>query len=151
MAGTVGSSTGALNRRAFAVVLHVAAEGPLVDLAFGIARERHAVVLELIDRLRRFHGEILHGVDVAEPIGTLDGVVEVPLPAVRRHVLQRGSDAALGGNRVRAGREDLGDAGGLQTLLCHAEGGTQTGAAGADDDDVEGVIDIFIGLAVCSG
>ena len=62
-------------------------------------------------------------------------------------LLQRGGDAALRRDRVRAGREDLGDAGGLQALLGHAERGAQAGAAGADDDDVEGVVDIGVGLA----
>ncbi len=70
----------------------------------------------------------------------------MPLPAVRPHVLQRGGDAALRRDRVRARREDLGDAGRLQPLLGHAERGAQARAAGADDDDVEFVVDIGIGL-----
>ena len=56
-----------------------------------------------------------------------------------------GGDAALGGDGVRAGREDLGDAGGLQPLLGHAEGGAQARAAGADDHDVVGVVDEVVG------
>ena len=45
---------------------------------------------------------------------------------------------------MRAGREDLGDAGDLQPLLGGAEGGAKARAARADDDDVIGVIDEFI-------
>lgn len=104
-------------------------------------------MLELIDRLRRFHGEILHGVDVAEPVGTLDGVIEVPLPAVGRHVVQRGGDTALCCNRVRTGRENLGDASRLEALFGHAESRAQAGATGTDDHDVVGVVNIGVGLA----
>ncbi len=131
VAGTVRGSAGALNRRAGTEILHVAAERALVDLAFFITRKRHAVMFELIDRLRRFHDHVLHGVDITEPVGTLDGVIEVPLPAIRRHVLQRGGNTALGRDRVRTGREDLGDAGGAETLLGHAERGAKTGPTGA--------------------
>ena len=141
VAGAVGDGAGALHRRAVAELGHVAAEGALVDLAALGARERHAVVLELVDRLRRLAGEVLHRVVVAEPVRPLDGVVHVPLPAVGAHVAERGRDAALGGDGVRAGGEDLCDAGGGEALLGHAEGRAEAGAAGADDHHVEGVVD----------
>ncbi len=64
------------------------------------------------------------------------------------HVLQRGGNAALRRHRVRAGRENLGDAGGLQPLLGHAERGAQAGAAGAHHHDIEFVVDKCVGLAV---
>ncbi len=108
-------------------------------------------MLELIDRLRRFHREILHGVHVAEPVGALDGVIKMPLPAVGRHVGERGGDTALCRDRVRAGREDLGDAGRLEALFGHAERGAKASAAGADDDHVKRVVDIGIGFAVNGG
>ncbi len=148
MACAVGSGAGALYRRTGTKVLHVPAERALVDLALFVTGERHAVVFQLVDGLRRFHGKILHGIDVAEPIGALDGVVEMPLPAVRRHVLQRGGDTALRRNRVRAGREHLRDAGRLEALFRHAERRTQSSSAGSHDNDVVGVVDIGIGLAV---
>ena len=44
--------------------------------------------------------------------------------------------AALRLDRVRARGEHLGDAGGLQPLLGHAEGGAQARAAGAHHDHV---------------
>ena len=147
VAGAVGGSAGALHRRAVAEIRHVAAERPLVDLAGLGAREGHAVVLELVDGGRRLAHHVFHGVDVAQPVRALDGVVEVPLPIVRPHIGERRGDAALRGDRVRARREDLGDAGGLQPLLGHAERGAQAGAAGADDHHVECVVDIGVGLA----
>ena len=53
VAGAVGGRAGALHGRAVAEIHHVAAERPLVDLAVLGARERHAVVLELVDGGRR--------------------------------------------------------------------------------------------------
>src|SRR5581483_12370530 len=48
---------------------------------------------------------------------------------------------------VAAGREHLGDAGRLETLVGHAEGGAQARATGAHDDDVVLVIDHGVGVA----
>jgi hypothetical protein len=42
-----------------------------------------------------------------------------------------------GGDGVGTGREDLGQNGGLETGFGQLDRGTQTGAAGADDDRVE--------------
>jgi hypothetical protein len=46
-------------------------------------------------------------------------------------------DAALRRNGVRAGREDLGQHGGLVAGFGELDRGTQAGAAGADDDRIE--------------
>ena len=148
VAGAVGGGAGALRRRALAVLGGHAAERALVDAAVLGAAEGHAVVLELVDGLGRVAAQIFDGVLVAEPVGALDGVVHVPAPVVRAHVAERGGDAALGRDRVRAGREHLGDAGGLEAGLGAAERGAQARAAGADDDHVVGVIGDRIGLAV---
>ena len=67
------------------------------------------------------------------------------------HVAERGRDAALRRDRMRAGREHLGDAGGAQARLAAADHGAQARAAGADDDDVVGVVLDRIGLAVGGG
>src|SRR5690606_14662507 len=87
----------------------------------------------------------LDGVLVAEPVRALDGVVEVEAPVVLAHVAERGRDAALRRDGVRAGREHLGNAGGVQALGGEAEGGAQSGAAGADDHDVVLVLGDGIG------
>ena len=147
MAGAVGGGAGAL-RDAFAEFRGHAAEGTLVDLARLGAAEGHAVMLELDDRGDRLAHHVLDGVLVAEPVRALDRVVHVPAPVVLAHVAERGADAALRRDSVAAGREHLGDAGGAQPLLGHAEGGAQAGAAGADDHDVVGVVDDLIGLPV---
>ena len=148
VAGAVGGGAGAL-RGALAVMRGHAAERALVDLAvFLAARERQAPVLELVHRLRRVAAEIFDRVLVAEPVGALDGVVHVPAPVVLAHVAERGGDAALRRDRVRAGREHLGDAGGLETGLAAADDRAQAGAAGAHHDDVVGVVFDRIGPAV---
>jgi hypothetical protein len=145
MAGAVRRGAGALHGRAFAHILHVAAERALVDRAIFVAAERHAGMFELVHRLRRFADHVLDRVLVAEPVRTLDGIEHVPLPVIRRVVAERGGDAPLCRHGVRARREHLGDAGGLQAGLGAAHRGAQTRAAGADHHCVIGVIDDLVG------
>ena len=114
--GTVGRGTGAL-RGAFTVVRGHAAERALVDLALFGARKRHAPVFEFDDRRNRLTTHVLDRVLIAEPVGTLDGVVHVPAPVVLAHVGERGGNAALRRHGVAACREHLGDIGGFQTGL----------------------------------
>ena len=143
VAGAVGGGAGALHR-AFAEVAGHAAEGALIDLAFFGAAEGHAPVFQLIDGLGRVADQIFDRVLIAQPVRPLDGVVHMPLPAVLAHVAERGGDAALRRDGVRAGGEDLGHAGDLQPLLGGAERGAKARAPGADDDDVVFVIDQFV-------
>src|SRR5690606_34654685 len=72
VARAVGRRAGALDGR-FAIVLGHAAEGALVDLAIGGAAERHAPVLQLVDRGRRVAAQVFDGVLVAQPVRPLDG------------------------------------------------------------------------------
>ena len=150
VAGAVGGGAGAL-RLALAVVQRHAAERALIDLAVLGARERHAPMLELVDRLGRVAHHVFDGVLVAEPVRPLDGVVHVPAPVVRMHVAERSRNAALRRDRMRAGRKHLGDAGGAQAGFAAADHGAQAGAAGADHDDVVGVVLDRIGFAVGGG
>ena len=144
VAGAVGGGAGALCD-ALAVIRSHAAEGALIDLAFLGAREGHAEMLEFVDRFRRIAAEIFDGVLIAQPVRTLDGVVHVPAPVVLAHIAERGGDAALRRDRVAARRKHLGDAGGLEASRCAFQRGAQSGAAGADDDDIECVIDDRVG------
>ena len=146
VAGAVGGGAGAL-RDAFAEMRGHAAEGALVDLAGLGAAEGHAVMLELDHRGDGLAHHVFDGVLVAQPVRALDRVVHVPAPVVLAHIAERGADAALGRDGMAAGREDLGDAGGAQALLGHAEGGAQARAAGADDDHVIAVVDDLVSLA----
>ena len=144
VAGAVGRRAGALGD-ALAVFRGHAAERALVDLALGRARERHAEMLELDDRGNAVAAHVFDRVLVAQPVGALDRVVHVPAPVVRAHVAQRRGDAALSGDRMTAGGKYLGNAGGLETLVGHAEGGAQARAAGADNHDVVFVLDDGVG------
>jgi hypothetical protein len=57
----------------------VATERTLIDLAVVGTVERHAVVFELNDNFVGLFAHEFDGILVAEPVGTLDGVVHVPV------------------------------------------------------------------------
>ena len=135
MAGPVGRRAGPL-RLALAEARGHAAEGALIDLAILGAGKGQAVMLELDDRGHSLAHHIFDGVLIAQPVRPFHGVVHVPAPIVLAHIAERGGDAALSCDGVAAGREDLGDDGGLQPGFHHADGGPQAGPAGADDHDV---------------
>ena len=147
VAGAVGGGAGALGG-ALAELRRHAAERTLIDLAGFGARERHAPMVEFVDRVGRVAAEILDRILVAEPVRSLDRVIHVPAPVVGPHVPERGRNAALRRDGVRAGREHLGDAGGPQARVGAADAGAQARAARPDDDHVEGVVGDRIGLAV---
>ena len=114
MAGAVGGGAGALGGRPLAHVLGHPAERALVDLAPSAVRLNGSPACSSsIDRRRRLADHIFDRVLVAEPVGALDRIVHVPGPVVGPHVAERCGDPALGGDGVAAGREHLGDAGGL--------------------------------------
>ena len=149
MAGTVGGSAGA-PRLALAELRRHAAKSALEDLAVLGAGEGHAPMLQLVDGFWRVTAEILDAVLVAEPVRPLHGVVHMPAPIVGPHVTQRRGDAALGRHGVRAGRKDLGDAGGAKARLAGADHGAQSRSARADNDDVIGVVGDLVSTAAHS-
>ncbi len=132
-------------RGALAEVRRHAAEGSLIDPAFGGTRERQSVVLELDDGRRRLLAHELDGVLVAEPVRPFHGVVHVPAPVVLTHVPERGADASLRGDGVTSCREQLGEAGCRKTRLRQTERRAQAGAACPDDDDVVSMVDERVG------
>jgi len=113
-------------------------------LAWSYGELRQALMLELDYRRRSFAGQILDGVLVAEPVRPFDRVVHVPGPVVRAHVAEACGNAPLGRDSMAAGWEDLGYARGLQPLFGRAHRRPQSGTAGADDNDVIGVIDDLV-------
>jgi hypothetical protein len=86
MAGAVGGGASALHRRAFAHVLHMAAERPLVNRTIGVAAEWDTGMFQLVNRLRRFAHHVFDRVLVAQPVRTLDGVEHMPSPVIGRIV-----------------------------------------------------------------
>ncbi len=150
VAGAVGGGAGALCL-ALAVVQRHAAERPLIDPAVLGARERHAPMLQFVDGFGSLAHHVFDRILIAEPVRPLDGVVHMPAPVVRMHVAERRRDAALRGYGMRARRKYLGDAGGAQSGLAAADHRAQTGAAGADHDDVVSVVFDRIGVSVGGG
>ena len=102
-------------------------------------------MLELNHRCGCFAAEIFDRVLVAEPVGTFDGIVHVPLPMVGSHVTKAGSDSALRSDRMTAGRKDLGHACRLEALSCRAHRRPQASAPGADHHDVIRMINDLVG------
>ena len=144
VAGAIRRGAGPIRHVALGIFRRVAAEPPLVDLAGIGTAERHAQMLELDDRMDRLAAHICDRVLVAEPIGAPDRVEHVPAPIVFLDIAERGADPALRGDGVAARRKDLGDAGRVQTGRDHAERRPQSGAAGTENDHVEGVVDDIV-------
>jgi len=121
--GAVGSCTCALHGL-FAVIGGVPAKRPLVNGAVWVAVKGHAHVFQLIHHLGCFAAHVLDGVLVAEPIRPFDGVVKVIVPIVFGHIAQRRTNATLGRHGVRAGGENFGQHGHIQTGTRQLQRGT---------------------------
>ncbi len=146
VAGAIRGGAGPISHVALGILRRVPAKAALVDLAGLGTAERHAEMFELDDRRDRLTAHILDRILVAEPVGAPDRVVDVPAPIVLFHVAERRADAALRGNRVAACWKNLGDAGGVQPGRHHAQGRPQSGAAGAEDDDVKRVVNDVVAV-----
>jgi len=67
------------------------------------------------------------------------------------HIAERRRNAALRRDRMRARRKNLGDAGGAQSGFAAADHRAQSRAAGADHDDIIGVVLDRIGVTIGGG
>ena len=128
--------TGALHGRAFAVFGGMTTKRALVNLALIRARKWHAVMFQLVHRLRRLTRQIFHRVRITQPVAALDRVIHMPLPAIRPHVAQTGRNPALCRHRMAACREHLGHTGRAQALFRHAKGSAQASAPGPHHNHV---------------
>ena len=116
------------------------AERALVELALLVPREDATPSLELVDVAGRLAGEDLDRVLVAEVVGALDGVERVGLRVVVRLVAERRVDASLGRAGVAARRMELRDDGDACARVVGLDRGAHAGAAGTDDEHVEGSV-----------
>ena len=114
------------------------AERPLVELALLVPREHAAPVLELVDVVRRLTGEDLDRVLVTDVVGALHGVERVNLRAVLGLVPERRVDPPLGRAGVAAGWMELRHDRDAGACVMGFDRGAHAGAAGADDEHVEG-------------
>src|SRR5260370_6342915 len=120
VAGAVRGGAGAIGHVALGILCRVPAEAALVYGPGLGAAERHAEMLELDDRRDRLAAQILDRVLITQPVGAPDRVEHVPAPIVLFHIAECGANSALRGDRVAAGREDLGDARGIALRRGHA-------------------------------
>ncbi len=136
VAGAVRCRTGADGLRT-TEILALPAKRALVDSAIFEPRERHALMLQLDDQARRCTAHVFNGILVGEIVATLDRVVHVPVPVVRQYVAERGVDAALRSNSMRARGKDLGYNSHVRLRLRELQGRSQATTTRANHQAVE--------------
>ena len=151
VAGTIGGSSGSVGLTTFTVFLGLTTEGSLVDLAVLASGEGETVVLQLTDGTGGFTAHVVDGVLVTEPIGTLDGIVEVPSPVIGVHVTQSGIDTTLSGDGVGTSGEELGNDGGLEAIFRKTHSSTKTSTTSTDDDTIVLVVNNRISVGEVLG
>ena len=115
----------------------VAAERALEDATVGGPVEDGAPQLELADAIRRLDGVELGHPRVVQELAADHRVAEVDLPRVRRgDVGERRRDPALGHHGVGLAQQRLADETDVGAGILGRDRGSQTGAAGTDDEDV---------------
>jgi hypothetical protein len=82
MTSAVSRGTGAMSLTPFAALQRLPPESPLIYFAIFETRKWHADVFQLVDRSWSLFRHVMYRVLVAQPIGALDCVEEVPVPVV---------------------------------------------------------------------
>src|SRR3954471_17412956 len=137
MAGAICGTTGTLHCRAGPEMLHMTAERPLINGPVGIAIERHAEMLQFDYYLGRLAAEKFDCILITQPVGSFDGVVHVPHPAVFAHIAKCRTDAALCRNRVRSCGKNFRQHRDLEPGFRQLKGSAHTGPASANDYRIE--------------
>mmetsp|Transcript_21841 Transcript_21841/g.33823 ORF Transcript_21841/g.33823 Transcript_21841/m.33823 type:complete len:461 (+) Transcript_21841:361-1743(+) len=117
VSSSVGHGAGSVSLSSLSELFGLSTEGTLVDLAFVVSRERHAVRLHLVDSGRSLLSHVLDGILVTEPVTALNSVIVVPLPVVSVHVSEGGVDTSLGSHGVGSGGEQLRNTGRFEAHL----------------------------------
>jgi hypothetical protein len=100
--------------------------------------EEGAPLLELADSVGGLLGVQLSHPPVVEHLPAAHGVAEVDLPVVLGvDVPESGGHTTLGHHRMGLAQQGLAHQSGAQPLGIRFDGGSETGATGTDDDDVE--------------
>jgi len=141
---TISDGAAPVGLATLAKVVALTTESPLVDLTLLGTGEGHAIVLKLNNGGGGLATHVVNSILVTEPIAALYRVVRVPTPIIGLGITEGGIDTTLGGDSVRSGGEELGNASGLIALLGETESGTEAGTAGTDDDTIVRVINNII-------
>src|SRR5258708_19533711 len=112
----------------------VTAEGALQDLSILRAIEKRSPLLQLAHALGSWLGMDVRHEPVVKHLSTAHGVAKMSAPIVRRvHVGHRRSDAAFCHDGMRLTQERFANYAHSRALCQGAEGRSQAGSAGADD------------------
>ena len=118
----------------------MSAEGPLVDATVRRAVEQRTPRLQLVDAVWGFLRVDLRHAPVVVHLAAAHRIAEMHAPVVFAHyVAQRRGGPAFGHDGVRLAEQRFADKRDLGLLGARFNGGPQSGAAGADDDDVVAV------------
>ena len=123
----------------------VTAEGALQDLSILGAIEKRSPLFQLAHALGSFLRVDLRHAPVVQHFSTAHGVAKMSAPIVRRvHVGHRRSDSALRHDGMRFAEERFANHSHLRALRQGAEGRSQAGSAGADDQYI-----VIVSFVVC--
>jgi hypothetical protein len=141
VSSSIGGGCAAVSLATFSVLERLASERSLVDLTILRSGKGKTVRLQLENGSRSLSAHVVNGVLVTKPVGALDSVVHVPLPIILSHISKSGIDTTLGSNSVGSGREQLGDASGLESLLSAAHSSSKAGTSSSYYDSIVRLID----------
>lgn len=109
----------------------LATKSTLVDGTVFISRERYTIVLKLYDSSGGLAAHVLDRVLITQPIAALHSIITVPAPVVSVGISNGSVDTTLSRNRVRTGREQLGDASGIEASFGQTQSSAKTSASSA--------------------
>src|SRR3546814_15396615 len=92
-------------------------------------------MLKLYDGGDRLATHVLDGILVAQPIGALDRIVEMPLPTVFLDVAKRSRNATLRRHGMAPSRKDLGNPGRSPPFFRHSKRPAPPRPPGPDDHE----------------
>src|SRR5690606_15683616 len=118
----------------------------LIYFTITIAGEGQPHLFQLADGCWCMLAHKGNGVLIAQPVGTADGVIHMPLPAVAPTVAKCSINAALCGYGMAACGWNFRDNGSLKYVAGSGYGGAQACATGTDNHHVITMTDGMVGF-----